>query len=339
MFNYKNKYLKYKNKYLKLKNQLGGVYNKIATLHGLHGHTNYVSSVVFHPLRSLLASASEDKTAKLWSFSLENNTFICLETLKEHTGYVRTVAFHPTLPILVTGSMDNTVKFWDISDTSVVKCTNTVNIGSAVWSVAFSADGKFLVTVSDHVKLWSISADDASATLTKEIVHNGGLSVAFHPTAPLFATGFFDNTAKLWQYSSDGKEVTCVATLEGHSYWIHSVAFHPKENILATGSRDNTAKLWRFSPNGTTVSCIATLEQNEPIFSVAFHPNKDILAIGSSNTTTKLWNFSFVGETLNFTDLEFLNGHNSDVKSVVFSSDGALLASASDDNTIILWRM
>ena len=44
-------------------------------------------------------------------------------------------------------------------------------------------------------------------------------SVAFHPTSPLLATGFynFDKTVKLWRLSPDGSAATCVATLEGHS--------------------------------------------------------------------------------------------------------------------------
>lgn len=231
--------------------------------------------------------------------------------------------------------------FWpQCSPCRLVSCITTINIGSAVYSVAFSTDGNFLATGSDPVKIWRISSDGASATLISDIDHNGVLSVAFHPTKPLLATGSNDNTAKLWQYSPDGATVRCIATLEGHSYWVHSVAFHPTENILATGSRDKTAKVWRFSSDGVLpVSCVATLNNDEPIFSVAFHPTKNILAIGSSDITTKLLNFSPDDKKSSFTELETLNGHTGDVQSVVFSTDGAFLATASSDNTTILWRM
>ena len=40
-------------------------------------------------------------------------------------------------------------------------------------------------------------------------------------------------------------EVTCVATLAGHSNSVWSVAFHPTAPLLATGSDDKTVKLWR----------------------------------------------------------------------------------------------
>ena len=70
-------------------------------------------------------------------------------------------------------------------------------------------------------------------------------SMAFHPTAPLLATGCCDATVRLWLLSSDNSPATCVATLEGHSNWVRSVAFHPTAPLLATGSYDNTVRLWR----------------------------------------------------------------------------------------------
>ncbi len=69
-------------------------------------------------------------------------------------------------------------------------------------------------------------------------------SVAFHPTAPLLATGSSDSTAKLWRFSPDGSAATCVATLAEHSSYVWLVAFHPTAPLLVTGSWDFTAKLW-----------------------------------------------------------------------------------------------
>jgi WD40 repeat protein len=70
-------------------------------------------------------------------------------------------------------------------------------------------------------------------------------SVAFHPTAPILATGSWDKTAKLWRLSSDNSSATCVATLEGHTDLVRFVVFHPTAPLLATGSSDKTAMLWR----------------------------------------------------------------------------------------------
>jgi WD40 repeat protein len=69
------------------------------------------------------------------------------------------------------------------------------------------------------------------ATLAAEH-SNSVTSVAFHPTAPLLATGSGDSTVRLWLLSSDNSSATCVATLAGHSDAVTSVAFHPTAPYL-----------------------------------------------------------------------------------------------------------
>ena len=84
------------------------------------------------------------------------------------------------------------------------------------------------------------------------------ISVAFHPTASLLATGS-DNTVRLYRFSPDDSTVSCSATLEDHSGAIRSVVFHPTLPLLVTGSLDNTTKLWRLLPNNSSATCVATL--------------------------------------------------------------------------------
>ena len=118
--------------------------------------------------------------------------------------------------------------------------------------------------------------------------------VAFHPTAPILATGSDDMTVKsvkLWRLS-DNSALTCVATLdksnEGHDGQVYSVAFHPTAPILATGSSDGTAKLWRLSADGAT--CVATLnvDRRDKFASLGFDPTGTVLATAGYNGT-KLW--------------------------------------------------
>jgi WD40 repeat protein len=175
--------------------------------------------------------------------------------------------------------------------------------------------------------------------------HGGPVhSAAFHPTAPILATGSRDNTLKLWLLSSDLLSVTCVATLAGHSSSVESVAFHPNAPILATGSSDQTVKLWRLSSDNSSATCVATLEgHTNCVYSVAFHPTAPILATGSSDQTVKLWLLSpdqssaiCVATLQTICRGKGIYGTRSGIVDVAFHSTAPILACATD--AAILWH-
>jgi len=124
-----------------------------------------------------------------------------------------------------------------------------------VHSVAFSPDGKFIVTGSgDHTaRLWDVQTGQLLLTLQG---HTGSVSsVAFSPDRQSVATGSWDRTAKLW----DVQKGQCLATLQGgHTDWVTSLAFSPDGQLVVTASLDRTARLWL---NSFAKAGINTLEQ------------------------------------------------------------------------------
>jgi WD40 repeat protein len=192
----------------------------------------------------------------------------------------------------------------------------------SVYSLAYSPDGKYLVTGDSNGRVQIWNALTGREILTFVGHSNCVNSVAWSGDSLTLASGSLDNTVKLWNVQTGD----CVRTLEGHSDWVNSVAWSGL--TLASGSLDKTVKLWDVQ----TGDCVRTLEGHSSLVrSVAWSGDGQTLASGSGDHTVKLWDVQ-TGDCV-----RTLQGHSSLVRSVAWSGDGQTLASGSDDHTVKLW--
>uniref|UniRef100_A0A8C6W022 Notchless protein homolog 1 n=1 Tax=Nothobranchius furzeri TaxID=105023 RepID=A0A8C6W022_NOTFU len=100
------------------------------------GHSALVNEVLFSPDTRLLASASFDKSIKIW----DGRTGKYLTSLRGHVGSVYQVAWSADSRLLVSGSSDSTLKVWDVK-------TGKLNMdlpghADEVYAVDWSPDGQ-----------------------------------------------------------------------------------------------------------------------------------------------------------------------------------------------------
>ena len=166
-----------------------------------------------------------------------------------------------------------------------------VLLGHTSWvsSVAFSPDGRRIVSGStdNTLKVWD--AATGQETLTLKGHTSWVMSVAFSPDGRRIVSGSDDKTLKVWD-AATGQETL---TLKGHTEAVWSVAFSPDGRRIVSGGADKTMKVWDAATGQETL----TLKGHTgKVMSVAFSPDgrrivsgSGDLFSGSGDNTLKIW--------------------------------------------------
>ena len=127
------------------------------------GHTDEVNAVKWDPSGTLLASCSDDCTAKVWDVNRGINE--PLYDFKSHEQEIYTVKWSPTgqgsanptkLLMLATASFDGSVRLWNVQDGTCIRILSRHR--DSVYSVAFSPSGEFLASgsLAGQLYIWKV---------------------------------------------------------------------------------------------------------------------------------------------------------------------------------------
>lgn len=341
----------------------------------LRGHRSRVTGAVFSPDGRSVLTASDDKTARLWSAGTETNTQMAV--LAAHTGSAGRAVFSPDGRRALTASDDNSVRLWDAeagrqiatftragsgmaafspdgrlvaipdNNTVVVRDANTgeredrifQGHSAAVQSVAFSADGRRIVTASDDrtARVWDLQTGGQIAALTEHtapvrsaVFSPDGLRVVSTQTPQRSGNVTIvtsnDSVALLW----DALSGRVILRFEGDMVQLYDATFSPDGKRIVTASGDNTARIW----DAATGKPIAVLSgHSDSVLSAAFNSRGDKIVTASADETVRVWDAEAM------TTIAVLKGHSGAVWSAVFSPDGERILTASDDTTARIWRI
>jgi len=206
-----------------------------------------VGAIAWSPDSQRMACSFQAKQVQLWNFSTNQ-----WNALPGEVTWSWSLAFNPAAqfqnyPILAGADHDGTIKIWELQTLTLMRILKGHE--NKVEAIAFSPDGKYLVSGSDDctVKVWRVSTGECIQTLAE---HTEGVwSIAWSPNGQTLASGCIpgDRGAiiKLW----DVQTGQCLHTLQGHQHTVRSLAFTPDSQTLVSGSADSTLRLWKV-PTG-----------------------------------------------------------------------------------------
>ena len=324
----------------------------------IRGHTDCVYRAVFSPDGKRFATASKDKTVRIWD--TESGTEIRRFTGKDAIDFV---TFCPDgKQILFSYQFENDLHYWDIEtwkEIEIDRPCGRIGVfspdgrifayilgGSDLWfwdftnrekfpqgeresfinSLAFSPDGKRIVFATNDKTIYVWDVETKKDILRLEGHTDGVNSAEFSPDGKRIVSASSDKTVRIWN-AETGEELLC---LEGHDWAVYSAAFSPKGKRIVSASYDRTVRIW----NAESGKEIRKFEGHiDCVHSVAYSPDGSRIISASEDKTVRIWTIRSNSKI----KLRILKGHTSNLNFTAFSPDGKWIASASDDKTVRIW--
>jgi len=277
---------------------------------------------------------------------------------------------------VVTGSEAGVISHFDISRPDApVPTTTDVRTGVTVTGLAY-ADGTDLIATTQSDSAFVVDPARSSSVLTSVTVGWNTWSVAVSPTDRTIAIGAEDGVLRqtpwpgliasptgslqagatfahsrvlatgddagqlaLWRLSGEDT-VTQLSAVQAHDgsysglYWL---AVRPDDKVLAS-SGDGGIRFWDVSDLAHPRQVGSIIETDTLGRTIEFSPDGRLLAVGSGHDIA-VWDVSDPVHPVSLAHDD--TGHRADalIERLVFSPDGALLASAGSDRQIVLWDL
>jgi len=311
---------------------------------GHAGHESTVYSIALTEDGTLGATGDSNGQVSLWNAETREPMGTPLSI---HRGNVMALQFSPDATWLATGGADGIVTVWDVARRNLMYSFKG-HLGR-IHDLSFSPDCHSLASASQDgdVRVWKLAASRQSRVLG---VHELPVfSVAWSPDGRRVAVGTGDKSmstdgiVRIWDVNN-GDLVREIRTGKGR---VLALVFSANGHALATGAYDSVLRLWDVDSGELLrelegLASDPTHYQRTAIGTLAISPDGNVIVAGFGSPLFHQSDYDQVAKVWKLAsgqELKHLEGHVNTICSVAFSTDGKILATASDDQQVKLWSV
>lgn len=306
----------------------------------LNGHSAGIHNIRFSPDGKILASCGYDNTAILWDVASGTK----IKTLRGHVGGIIEVSFSPDGTKVATASEDGTAKVWSVKTGNL--------IGNYPCQPYYLKTKRGRLVKRKGVSFVAFSPDNKSIWFAGEssyIMKGNVLDPRQKPDTVAFLGVHGRYVAMITGgcISPDGKDILVsynksvlgfdMKTGKLKKRFIYSqfadvndVVVGPNANQITAWCYTGDVVTWNYQTNERIKKIRVTNPNN---YSCAtFSPNKKYLVTGAYGNKARVWDWEKSQE------VDQLEGHKGIVRTSRFNPTKMIIATASSDKSIKLWK-
>ena len=254
-------------------------------------------------------------------------------TFTNHQDSLFAATYRPDGNVIASAGYDNDFILWDANSGEQLSRTNRRHT-DRVRVVRFSPNGEWLITggYDNRIMLWNVTNPSNPRLSFLSQAHTAPVSTAeFSPNGRYLVTASQAGDFVVWELVN-GDQLRRLATPIAHSGPIYDVAFSPDGRRLYTAGEDGLVLVWNISRPGFPVEVEQLDAHTTAVNALALNDDNSLLATADDAGKIIIWSVN------SLEPVHTVFAHSNWVLGLDFAPNSDILASASRDNSIVLWN-
>ncbi|RAQ98459.1 WD40 repeat domain-containing serine/threonine-protein kinase [Thermogemmatispora tikiterensis] len=293
--------------------------NPLPLLLTCRGHNDWVTALAWSPDGAMLASASSDRTVRLWD-PRHGQT---LRVYHGHRSSVLAISWSFDGIYIASASTDGLIHVWE-AKTGLPRLSYQAHHGP-VTALAWLREPKSSVLASAGadglVHIWNGLSGQLIFTYEG---HRGSVrALAWQPGNSLLASAGDDSTVQIWEAVSGNRRLL----YRGHRWSVTCLAWSPDGDTIASGAADTTVQVW--DPNSGQLQQTYRGHHNT-VTGVSWSPQGGEIASCSYDNTVQVW-YSYI-------EMPLERGQSYAPQAIAWSPTSTLIATGDQNALVEIWQ-